>query len=152
MHVVFSGGGSCVPFSGCSHCSKYSKGFTGSRGKASLSGKSSTLPLRSCTKRHRNFLTYSAMTLSNATDYISRSVLSNHKTIFSLCLREGRTQTLCYSWNSAHTHRIKGTLLPGLEQPETWGGWLHRTLLSYIKNPRHCDSTESNIFHLKPQM
>lgn len=117
----------------------------------------------SWTKQHRNFLTYSAMTLSKATDNISRSVQSNHKTIFSLCLREGRT--LCYSWNLAYTRRQQAWEISKCHNL-TWGWatgdaeWpvtrnfaqLHWELRKKLINyPRHCDSEESSLFHLNLQ-
>lgn len=107
MYVVFSGGSSCISFSVCSYCSEYSGGIKGSRDKASLSGTSPTPPFSSWSKWHRNFLTYSAMTWSKATDYISRCVQSNHKALFLPCLRQGRTETLCCSWNSVYAPRIQ---------------------------------------------
>lgn len=64
-------------------------GNPGSQGKLSL-GSSTSQFLDNMAQEFSHL----AMTLSKATDYISRSLWSQHKTIFSLCLKEGRTKHL----------------------------------------------------------
>lgn len=125
MHVVsfpppHPGGGNCVPFSVCSHDSKYSGGITGSKGKAAWNGPSQ--PCLSVPELNRNFLSQQWLCLKPLITSLNlfRDVRS------SPCASgESRTKTLCLG---AWERRVR--VLPALSLRDgDQGGWAHRAAL-----------------------
>lgn len=116
MHAVFfffffSGGGNCVPFSVCSHGSKYSGGITGSKGKAAWNGPSQ--PCLSVPELNRNFLSQQRLCLKLL--ITSLNLFSQITKLPSPCASgESRTKTLSLG---SSREKSRGTARP---EPAWW--------------------------------